>query len=254
MADSLDYSGSSSNPMFGLDSSDYAGYGSGGNQTSDTSGSGWGTAGALGLGALGFGSILAKGESPLPQQYRQLEGQVPGLQQKSETLFGEGQQLYGQGTNALGMAQRGELTDPQKAQLGQFRTGLENKSRQMFASMGRNPDQDTAAISQQANDDAQVNAMAQEQIRTTIQLGLGELSAGGNFSGQSAQFSSAANNILLEAGKAQLAQDKAYSDSLTSAFSSIGKMFGMVAGGAVGGPAGAAAGGAAGGGLGSLFG
>jgi hypothetical protein len=206
---------------------------SAGKGASDSSGlggiGGLGGLAALGVGAAGFGTILGMGESPLPTEYGQALGQVPALQANAGTLFNEGQTLTAQGTQALADAEAGRLTPEQQAQLGQFSTGLTNKSRQMFASMGRNPDADTAAITQQANDDAQVNAMAQQQIQTTIQLGLGELSSGSNFSGQSLAASSAASNILLQAGQAQLQQDKAYSDSLTSAFSSIGKMFAAAA-------------------------
>ena len=59
--------------------------------------------------------------------------------------------------------------------------------------------------------------MAQQQIQSTIQLGLGEISAGQGFESQ-------ANQALVQAGQAQLNADKAYSDSLTSVFSSIAKI------------------------------
>lgn len=184
------------------------------------------TLGPLALGAGGLAAILGRGESPLPAEYSTALGQVPALQAQAGTLFNEGQTLTGQGMSTIDQAVHGVLTPEQQAQLKQFSTGLENKTNQAFYSMGRNPGTDTAAITQQANDDAQVNAMAQEQIRTTIQLGLGQLSSGSSFAGQSLGFSNAASGILLEAGKAQLQQDKAYSDSLTSVFSSIGTLFG----------------------------
>jgi hypothetical protein len=99
----------------------------------------------------------------------------------------------------------------------------------MFASMGRNPNQDTSAISSQADIDAKVNAMAQQDIATTIQTGLSEISAGSSASGQALGFENAANTALIAAGQAQVAADTAYSQSLTNAFSSIASIFGTVA-------------------------
>lgn len=229
MADvSLSDLGSSSNPLPGLDASDYQGYGPGGNISGfgDISGSTWGSLGALGVGALGFGSILAKGESPLPAQFQAMEGNVPFLQNTGQGLVGQGQGLVSQGQSALAMAQRGELTPEQQAQLNVYGTGLNNQTRQQFYNMGQNPDQSTAFISQTADNDAKVNAMAQQQIQTTIQLGLGQISSGNSLIGQGFGFENAANQVLLEAGKAQLQQDKDYSSSLTSAFSSIAQLFG----------------------------
>jgi len=230
MADvSLSDLGSSSNPLSGLDASDYGGFGSGGNISGsfgDPGSLSMGSAGALGLGALGLGAVIGMGPSPLPAQYGQLQGQVPWLQSTGQGLVGQGQGLESQGQQALGMAQRGELTPEQSAQLKQYSTGLNNQSRQMWASMGRNPDQDTAFLSQTANVDAQVNAMAQQQIQTTIQLGLGEMSGGNSLISQGLGFENAANQILLQAGQAQMQADKSYSDSLTSAFGAIAKMAG----------------------------
>lgn len=184
---------------------------------------------AGGIGALGLGAILAKGESPLPQEYAQLTGSVPNLRAEAGSLEQQGQTFTNQGAQALAMAQRGELTPEQQAQLSQYNTGLTNQARQQFASMGRNPDQDTAFINQSADITAQVNAMAQSQIQSTIALGLGETQAGASFAGAGLGFESAANSALLEAGKAQLQQDKSYGDSLTSAFAAIGSMFGSIA-------------------------
>ncbi len=221
MADvSLSDLGSSSSPLPGLDASDYAGYGSGGNISGGFDIS---SAAALGVGALGVGAMMGAPHG-LPAQYGQLQGEVPWLQGEARDLTGQGHTLVGQGTEALAMAQRGELTAPQKAQLGQYSTGLTNQSRQQWAAMGRNPDQDTAFIGQTADIDAKVNAMAQQQIQTTIQLGLGEISGGNSLIGQGLGFENASNNILIEAGKAQMAADKNYSDSLTSAFKAIGTM------------------------------
>lgn len=216
--------GSSQDPLPGLTAADYAGYGTGGNQTSPFGDLSAGSAGALGLGALGFGALLAQGPSPLPSQFGQMQQQVPYLQSTGQSLVGQGQGLVGQGQQALGMAQRGELTPEQQAQLKVYGTGLTNQSRQMFANMGRNPDQDTAFLSQTANIDTQINAMAQAEIQSTIQLGLGELSGGNSLISQGLGFENAANQVLLQAAQAQMAADKSYSDSLTGAFSAVAKM------------------------------
>ena len=71
------------------------------------------------------------------------------------------------------MAQQGQLTGPQQAQLNLYRQGLQNQAQQTYASMGRNINQDTSGISTQAHIDEQVNAMSQQQIQSTIALGLG---------------------------------------------------------------------------------
>jgi len=186
-------------------------------------------AGALGAGALGFGALLAQGPGSLPTQYGQLTAGVPGLQTEAHTLEAEGSGLVGKGQEALAMGQRGELTAPQQAQLKQYSGGLTNQARQQYMNMGRNPDQDTSFISATADIDSKVNAMAQQQIQTTIQLGLGEISSGSSLTGQGLGFENAANQALLAAGQAQLQQDKSYSDSLTSAFTSIGSMFAKAA-------------------------
>jgi hypothetical protein len=182
---------------------------------------------ALGLGSLSLGSNSMFGPS-LPIETTEAEMMVPGLTSGAADLYGRGTQLYGQGSEALGMAQRGELTVPQAAELKNYSTGLQNISNQMFASMGRNVTQDTSAIGAQSYIDSQVNAMAQKEIQTTIQLGFGELSSAATFTQESLGYSQAAANILMQAGKAQLEQDKAYSDSLTSAFASFAKIAGAV--------------------------
>src|SRR5215469_1443055 len=93
---------------------------------STDSSSGFGASDALGLGALGIGAglILGKGESPLPVQFQQAEMNVPGLMKQSGTLFGRGTDLYNQGQQAIQMAQAGQLTKPQQAELNQYQTGL----------------------------------------------------------------------------------------------------------------------------------
>ena len=185
-----------------------------------------GGAAMLGAGALGLGAILGEGESPLPQEFTQLQQSVPTLQSQGSTLFGEGQTFANQGAQALQMAQNGVLTPQQQAQLSLYSGGLKNQTAQTFASMGRNANQDTTAISMQADNDAKVNAMAQQQIQSTIALGLGETSAGANFSGQALGYENAANQALIAAGQAQLQQDKDYSTALTGAFAAIGQIAG----------------------------
>jgi hypothetical protein len=244
--------GSAQSPLSGLDASDYGGYGTGGNLTSPSSGFSNGQllgAGALGLGALGVGSLIAQGPGQLPSQFGQAQGQVPYLQQTGQGLIGSGSGLVGQGEQAIAAAQAGQLTPEQQAQVNVYGSGLTNQARQMYYNMGVNPDKDTSFLSTTADIDTKVNAMAQAQIANTITLGLGEITGGSSLISQGQGFESAANNILLAAGEAQLKQDQQYSSSLSSAFSAIGTLFGAVAGG----PAGAAVGGAAGKLGGSLF-
>jgi hypothetical protein len=248
--------GTAQSPLSGLDASDYGGYGTGGNLTDPSSGFSTGQmlgAGALGLGALGVGSMLAQGPGNLPPQFGQMEGQVPWLQSTGQSIVGQGQGMVTSGQQALQMAQNGQLTPEQQAQVNVYGTGLTNQARQMYANMGVNPDKDTSFISTTAQIDQQVNAMAQSQIQSTIQLGLGEVSGGSSLIGQGNGMENAANQILLQAGQAQLQMDQQYSSSLSSAFGAIGSLFGAVAGGAVGGPVGATAGSAAGGALGKMF-
>ena len=185
------------------------------------------SAGALGVGALGVGSMIAQGAGKLPSQFGQAEASAPWLTSTGQNTIGQGQTLVGQGTSALDMARRGELTPEQQAQLGQLSSGLTNKSRQMFYGMGRNPDADTAAITQQGNDDQQLVAASQQMIQSTIQLGLGEISGGTALMGTGSSEINAANQTLIAAGNAQLQLDTTYSNNLTSAFGAIGKMFGM---------------------------
>jgi hypothetical protein len=196
-----------------------------------------------GVGALGVGALLAEGPGSLPSQFGQVTNNVPFLQSTANTDIGQGQALVGQGTQALDMAQNGQLTGPQAAQLQQYQSGLTNQSRQMFYSMGQDPDKSTGFVTQTANVDAQVNAMAQQDIQSTIQLGLGEISGGNSLEGTGLGFENAANQALIAAGQAQLQLDTSFTQSLTSAFAGIGQMFGAAAkgGGAAAGGAGAAA-------------
>jgi hypothetical protein len=180
--------------------------------------------------ASGLGSILGISEAPLPQQFQQLEAQVPALNTEATSLENQGSTLTNQGTQALSMAQNGQLTQPQQAQLTQYQQGLNNTAAQTFASMGRNINQDTSGISTQANIDSQVNAMAQQDIQSTIALGLGETSAGQSYDSAGLGFQNAADQALIAAGQAQVNQDTAYSTALTGAFTAIGNLFGGAAG------------------------
>ena len=214
----------------GITSEDLQGYGSLGASVDPTGPFGdLSTSDALGLGALGIGAglMLGRGETPLPPEFAQMGAMVPGLQSQAQTAWGQGQPLVGQGTDALRMAQRGELTQPQQAELNQFRTGLTNQANQAYAAMGRTMTGDTSAIGTTADIDAKVNAMAQQEIQSTIKLGFAELQAGEGFEKMSLGFSQAAANILEAEGKAQLAQDQAYSKSLTDMFGSIAKVAGL---------------------------
>lgn len=186
-------------------------------------------AGGLAAGAAGIGSLLAQGPGQLPYQYSEATQYAPWLQSTGTQNITQGQQDIAQGEATLGQAAAGQLTAPQAAQLGQYQSGLTNQSRQMFYNMGRNPDADTAAITQQANVDQQVNAMAQQMIQSTIALGLGQAQIGSNLMGAGTQQISAADQALIQAGQAQVQLDTTYSNNLTSAFGAIGKMFGLSA-------------------------
>lgn len=183
--------------------------------------------GSLGIGALGLGAILGEGESPLPSEFSQLTGtNVPWLESGAGTLFNQGQSFTTQGQSALNMAQQGALTPEQQAQLQVYQSGLQNTAAQEYASMDRNPNQDTSFISTQADIDTKVNAMAQQQIQSTIALGLGEIQSGQGFSNQALGYESAANQALIAAGNAQIQLDQQYNSSLTGAFSAIGSLAG----------------------------
>lgn len=214
----------------------------GGSSSGGSSPFNFGSGATLAAGGAGLAGILSLGEDSLPPEFGQLTTNAGTLESESGTLFNEGQTYQNQGAQALLMAQNGQLTPPQQAQLAQFSQGLNNTADQTYASMGRNINQDTSGISTKANIDQQVNAMAQAQIQSTIALGLGETSAGSNYSGLAAQDMSAADQALIAAGQAQIAQDQAYSSALSGVFSAIGSIVGGIGGAAIGGPAGAMAG------------
>jgi hypothetical protein len=184
-------------------------------------------AGALGLGAAGLGTMLAMGPGQLPSQFGQATAYSPWEAATGAQNISEGGGFVAAGEQTLANAAAGELTAPQTAQLGQYEKGLTNQSRQMFYNMGRNPDADTAAITQTANNDAQVNAMAQQMIQSTIALGLGQISSGNALMQTGGAEISAADQALIAAGNAQVQLDTSYSSSLANAFGAIGKMFGL---------------------------
>ena len=185
--------------------------------------------GELGIGAAGLGAILGEGKSPLPSEFGQLTASVPGLQADASTVFGQGQNLTNQGSQALQMAQNGQLTPEQQAQLQVYQGGLQNTAAQEYATMGRNSNEDTSFISTQAQIDTRVNAMAQQQIQSTIAIGLGETSAGNSYDSTALGFENVANQALIAAGNAQIQQDKDYSSSLTGAFTAVASLAGSAA-------------------------
>src|SRR5580700_12040902 len=99
--------------------------------------------GAAGVGALGLGALIAQGPGQLPSQYGQATASSPWEIATGQSTIGQGQTLVNQGTEALAMAEAGQLTAPQQAQLGQYQSGLTNQARQQFYSMGQDPDKST---------------------------------------------------------------------------------------------------------------
>ena len=214
-----------------------------------------GGAAALGAGALGIGGMaymLGKGPPGLPPQAQQAGAMVPGLQAAGAQTYGQGQTLVNQATKAYDMAQRGELTDPQKAQLAQADQQLQNAARQTFASMGRDMTKDTSGIATQMNITQADMAMSQSFVQSTIALAGSMMGAGNQLIGESLQFDTAASNILMQEAQMQVQLDKQYSDQMAAAFKAVGTIVGGVAGAFVGGPAGAMLGASLGGGLGTL--
>ncbi|HEX8838360.1 MAG TPA: hypothetical protein VF748_15560 [Candidatus Acidoferrum sp.] len=202
---------------------------------------------ALGGGALaagGLGYFMSQGPTQVSSipGFAQANAMVPGLQAESAQTYAQGQGLIAGGQAGLAMAQRGELTPEQKAQLALTGNALENQAKQTYASMGRDMSKDTSGISTETNIQANLTAMAQNYIQSTIALAGTQLNAGGALLGTSLNESNAATNILLTEGAQQVALDKQYSDNLASAFKAIGTVVGGVAGAFVGGPAGAMAG------------
>lgn len=193
------------------------------------------TGGALGLGAgalgaAGLGYLISQGPGQLPGQFGQSTANAGWEASAGQQEFGQGQTLEAQGQSALAMAQAGQLTPEQQAQLSVYQTGLTNQSRQQEYSMGLNPDQNTGNVTATANIDTMVNAMSQQQIQSTIALGLGEIQQGGSLMAGGSSDINAANQALIAAGQAQVQLDQQYSQSLSSAFGAIGSMFGTMGG------------------------
>jgi hypothetical protein len=199
-----------------------------------------GTAAAGGAGLAGL--LTLGGGTGLPWEYGQLETNAGNLESDSGVLFNEGQTFQGQGQQTLNNAAAGVLTPPQQAALSVYQSGLENTADQQFATMGRNINQDTSGISVQADIDTKVNAMAQQDIQSSIALGLGQISEGNAITSESLGFENAANTALIAAGNAQIQADQSYSNALSGVFSAIGTIAGGAIGAAAGGPVGAVAG------------
>lgn len=179
------------------------------------------------IGAADLAMVLGRGESSLPSEFGTVAGSwAPAQFQQGQTEFGAGYTLANKGTQALTMAQRGQLTAPQQAALGETRNALSNQAAQMYYSMGRSPTRDTSFLGTTADIDAKVNAMAQQFIQTTIQLGGAELSAGASFMTAGSSAESAATNALLAAGSAQMKLDEDYSNAIQAAFGAMAKGFG----------------------------
>lgn len=194
-------------------------------------GGGFGVGSALGLGALGagMGLMLAQGPAQLPQQYVQAEQQVPIIQGWAQNAQTQGQQLVGQATQGFAAAQAGQLTPEEQATLDQQNKQLNNQARQVYASMGRSFDQDTSSISTSTNIAQALMASAQNMIQTNIQLASAQLSGGTNLLGISANEESAANNILMQAGAAQVQLNTNYSNQLAAAMGAVGKAVAVAA-------------------------
>lgn len=208
---------------------------SGGDLSSgNSSGLSAGTWGTLGLGALGLGTLgylASQGPTNVASipGFAQANAMVPGYQANAAQTWNQGQGFLGQGGANLEMAAKGQLTPEQAAQLALTQQGLENTARQTYASMGRDMSRDTSGISTEANIAAQTTAIAQSYIQSTIALAGQQITAGQNLLGTSLAESNAATNILIQEGQQQVALNKQFSDSMSSAFGSIAKIFGAVA-------------------------
>jgi len=198
--------------------------------------------GALGAGAVGLGMLLGGAKPSLPIQYGALENRVPGLWGQAATLYDQGQVLTSDAQRGLAMAQRGELTPEQAAQLKVMTTAEGNKAAQLMASMGRDINKDTTGLSMQQDIDLKALAASQAFIQSTIQLATSEMTAGQNLIGDALNYETAADKILQSAADAQIKADAAASAAMGNMFKAIGAIAITAAGTVVGGPAGFAAG------------
>ena len=188
-------------------------------------------------------SIFA-GPSPLPPQTGTVTNVLAPTQLAQgqqafaggEALVAGGQSLLAGGQSALEMAQRGELTPPQQAQLDVYKKGLENTALQTYSSLGITPSKSTSYLSTQEDIDTKTLAMAQSFIQSTIALagaeftaGGAEFSAGTSMMGLGAQFEDAATKDLLATAQMQVQQDQAYSKLIGDTLGSIAKMAAVVA-------------------------
>lgn len=179
------------------------------------------------VGGAGLAYTLGKGESPLPSQFDVVQNTYAPTQfAQGQSEFAQGQQLVGQGTQGFKMAQAGQLTGPQAAQLQQIRESLSNQAAQTYYGMGRDPTHDTSFIGTQADIDAKVAAMSQQFIQSTIALAGAELSGGHSLETGGAAAESAATNAIMAVGQAQLQDDKDYADAVSAAFGAFTKSFG----------------------------
>lgn len=173
-------------------------------------------------------------EAPLPPQTGTVTGvYAPQQYAQGQADIAQGSALAAGGQSALAMAQRGELTAPQQAQLDVYRKGLENTALQTYSGMGITPSKSTSYLSTQEDIDTKTLAMSQAFIQSTIALGGTELSAGTTMMGLGAQFEDAATKDLLATAQMQVQQDQVYSKLIGDTLMSIGKMAGnLVAPGA----------------------
>ena len=191
-----------------------------------------------GLAAL----FLAGGGPDIPPQIGQVDTNAAALESEADTLWGSGNSLIAGGQSALGPAMAGQLTPEQQATLTTEQQSATNVADQIYASMGRNPNQDTSFISTQTDINTKLMAAANQFVQTNIASAFQEINAGASITGQGGQDMSAANSALLQAAQLTMTADQNYSNALTGAFSAIGSLVGGIAGFSAGGPVGAIAG------------
>src|SRR5215471_13732855 len=156
------------------DASAALGGGSGGGGGDSSSALG---AGALGAGAVGLGALLMS-KPQLPWGYQVLQGRAGTMYGQSADLYGEGQQMVGDARRGYEMAQRGELTPEQDAQLKLMKAGELNKATQLMSSMGRDINKDTTGLSMQQDIDLKALAQSQVFIQSTIALATSQMQGG----------------------------------------------------------------------------